>query len=315
MTNHSQTVLYGELLDSEQQFRVDVDQLPRYTEQERQALIDRAREGDNEARNAFALSFMGYVTTVARRYVNKHMDLYDFSSSRVEFLDLVQDANYIILEYMGKALRHPNPIGYLHRTIDGRIMNFLKTRTGMIVMPQDYKDTAPVVESLDAPLDESNLTLNGVLSCDLDFREKQKDYSPVYHALDELTAFEKEIVLCVHGIGCASETLTEIMNRKRRAEGKRPVKSNKVSDSSKRRAMAKLQKLLGPVYGDVYTRKEASTLLGVTEEQFCGIAYRYQLKANPNGMYPKRPVDLLAHTYHSSNMLPSMHVHSTSLAV
>ncbi len=45
MKKLSQTALYGELLNGEEQYRSDVAKLPRYTEEERQSLLDRARHG------------------------------------------------------------------------------------------------------------------------------------------------------------------------------------------------------------------------------------------------------------------------------
>ncbi len=201
---------------------------------------------DLEARNDFALSFSGYVVSVARRYALA----YGSFSPRIEFLDLAQMAHLAILERMDRALEHPNPIGFLHKTIAGVILDFCRTRASLITSPRDHDGPQPLMQfdSLDTPGfgdDEDGYALNEVTCTELHFPGPERDYSSLYQAIDELAEDYQDIVVHLFGINCAPEPLADIMRRQCSVKGKPYTKLN---SSPKRRAIQRLQKILEPVY-------------------------------------------------------------------
>ncbi len=234
----SQIQLYGEILDLETQFRADLAQVPRLTEEERQALLKRLRQGDMQARDAFVNSFLGYVVKVARKFTLQHQE----HPHRVEFLDLVQMAMLAILERVDRALEHPCPIGYLNRVAECALLAYCQNHTSLIVLPHGHKrQELPVIPSIslenqtvdgDFPFEERLLT-------EVKVSEPERDFTPLYTALEKLTSNQREWITCLFGLGCAPETFTEIAVR-------RGV--NKKSSTAKRKAIKRLEQLLEPYY-------------------------------------------------------------------
>ena len=88
-------------MSSVEQYRSEVLRLPRLTRSEESELVCRARNGDTQAKEALIQSCLGYVASVAYRYVcyMQHDD----------YLDLVSVGNLAIVECFEKALTVDNP--------------------------------------------------------------------------------------------------------------------------------------------------------------------------------------------------------------
>src|SRR5947207_1545191 len=85
------------ILSSRQQYRSEVAYIPQLTQKEEDAIVERAKAGCEQAKTRFIESCLRYVLATAYRYsvYLKHDD----------FLDLVQEGNMILLEFMDKALQ------------------------------------------------------------------------------------------------------------------------------------------------------------------------------------------------------------------
>jgi len=204
------------MLMAEQQYRAEIARLPRWTERQRQELVEGARKGDTQARDSLILSCVGYVVGVARKYAV----ICAAAASPIEFLDLVQIGNVTIVERMDKALAHPNPIGYLYKAASGAIIQYCQTRSSLIVTPKDNKGKplAPMeMQRLDVPTsrnDEEQRLGHEVLSTETRFpkpeSEIEGDYRMLYTTVASLPARQQETITRHYGLECVPERLTEI---------------------------------------------------------------------------------------------------------
>lgn len=249
MKKLSQVEMYGEILTPETQYRHDIAQLPRRTEAERQALIEQARQGNEQARGEFVLTFAGYITSVARKYANITSAL----SMRIEFLDLVQVGNLIVLERMENAFASPNPIGYLHKSISGAIITHCHLNKSLI-KPGIAKGNKPLpdyeIKRLDAPAGRQDngkrdRLLVDVLVAPETLAQPEKDYSDLHQAIENLPENQRDLITRCYGIDCAPETPYAIAAKKRAADGK-PPKTNIGSSFyvAEKRARAALKRAL-----------------------------------------------------------------------
>ncbi len=246
----SQSAQFGLLLTDEEQFRKEILSLPRYTEAERRLLFDRARQGDRDARERFLLSFTGYVVSVARRFAQINE-----SSHRIEFLDLVQIGRLALLERLDKALESPNPIGFLNRVASGAIISFCLTGGSLIRSPRDRKGPQPLkpCDSLSAPVRKSDGTIGeqtfeDVLVSELRLPEPEAEdmYAELYQALDVLSDGCREVITRLYGLGCAPESLTDIMESRVLARGDSVEGKHVCSVGLRNRALKKLRVVLEP---------------------------------------------------------------------
>src|SRR5450755_3085030 len=110
----SQTELYGELLDSKQQFRKDIAHIQPLSDEQQIALLERVRSGDMQARAEMIVSFLpllnAYAYSLLRSYrANGYM------AYRLEHGDLVQVGSLAILEKFERALEADNPFAWLNQ--------------------------------------------------------------------------------------------------------------------------------------------------------------------------------------------------------
>ena len=134
--------IQGVVLSSVEQYRSEVLRLPRLTRSEESELVNRARNGDTQAKEALIQSCLGYVACVAYRYVCylQHDD----------YLDLVSVGNLAIVECFEKALTIDNPVAYLLGVAKLAVKAYCCKHSGLIT----HQRGQPFVwvDSLDAPL-------------------------------------------------------------------------------------------------------------------------------------------------------------------
>lgn len=249
-TQHlSQTALYGDILTIEQAYSQDVGDVPRLTFQEEETLIDQARAGDVEARDAVIRSLLTYVIHVAQKYATICRES---GRPRVEYLDLVQVGNLTLLECLEKALAHACPVGYLKRASSGEIVKHCMKHGSLITSPSKRGgDILPIkdVDSIDMPVRTSGdtperLTLAETLIAPEKQEKQERDYTALHEALDILTEKQKYIIVRHYGIECAPEDLFTLSCALREAAGKPFKDSANEAYSAHRGAITKLEKHL-----------------------------------------------------------------------
>lgn len=252
----SQYELYGEVLSSEEQYRKDIAQVPRYTKADEAAFVERARSGDEQARHNLILSRIGYITFLARKYAN----ISQAHPHRVEFLDLVQLGNLTALERLDKALASPNPIGYLNKAVAGAMIDYARIQISSIPTGKHHNgERMPViyVESLDAPPPASGDSGHREyeeafvdrLVAETCLPQPEEDYEPLYQAIETLPEKHREVIKRHYGFGCAPETLNRIGIDILRASGRdmSRVRSGH-APKYERSALKQLKRALEPVY-------------------------------------------------------------------
>jgi hypothetical protein len=106
-------------------YDAEIAHLPKLSRSEVTALIDRARQGDSEARNTFLVSCLQHSLGVARFTYHTRLPQHD------DLLDLVQEASTRMLEKMDRALATSAPAAYLRGIGRRAIMDYCTLRDGL----------------------------------------------------------------------------------------------------------------------------------------------------------------------------------------
>lgn len=217
MRTPSQTVLYGEVLTSEQLYYRDLAQLPVLTEEQRHELVERGRSGEREVRSQMVCAVLPLILPVVKRYtcVVAHAD----------FLDLCQIASLEVLEVLerdfDRVLEKDRPFAYLKGVAALALVRYLQLQD-MLIMKKghsDYKRERIPVTSLDRPVERgSNVTLADVLAdvlVDESFHESAEEcpvrYEALYHGIGALTDFQRGVIERHYGLnGHPQEMLCDI---------------------------------------------------------------------------------------------------------
>jgi RNA polymerase sigma factor (sigma-70 family) len=219
-------------------FRHDVLNQPKvnlWPKEEQEALFEKARRGDKEARELLLLSCLSYIFYRGWRYKDeiRHDDP----------MDLVSIGNVAMVEALDKALYADNPIKYLISQGAYAIAHYVFHDSPMIKRDK-HRNVVTPVDSLDTELGQTELTYHGVLGttdeADLfsDMEEAQGEiYAELYQALDRLTKKQRYVVDKHFGLDDAPMPLAEIG----RMMGIRPESAWKTWKLAQRR----LRKLLG----------------------------------------------------------------------
>src|SRR5712691_10027452 len=227
------------------------------SQEREQALIARARSGDQAARDELLLWVLSPVKRFAARY---YLAFYWEASADVSPDDLVPEATVRMLERWPAALAASNPFAYLLSVAYATIRRTMVQERSPIRTPYTPGERPIPVRSLDAPLDaDSEDTLLDVIpaaydtpsaSCD------EEEYSPLYEAAARLSERERAVIAEWYGF---YETAPASMDTILTQIGRTGMGSYKAS------ALAKLYRLLAPVYS-----------------QYCGSGYVQELRT-PGG--------------------------------
>lgn len=189
-------------------FRHDVLNQPKvntWPQELQDELIERARAGDQEARELLICSCLSFVFYRAWRYKDelRHDDP----------MDLVSVGNLAMLEVLDKALYADNPIKYLISYGAYAIAHYVYHDSPMIKRDKHRNIVTPVA-SLDAELGQTDLTYNDVLGMidevNLLSDSDDKNYADLYQALDRLTEKQRYVVMKHFGLGDAPAPLAEV---------------------------------------------------------------------------------------------------------
>jgi RNA polymerase sigma factor (sigma-70 family) len=217
---HSMNQLDPELLEieptSQALFRHDVLHQPkpyRWPRWQRDALIEQARAGDQEARELLICSCLWFVFHRAWRYkdIVRHDDP----------MDLVSVGNVAMVEALEKALWANDPFRYLMSQGAYAIAHYVYHENYMIKRDKHRNLVTPDV-SLDAELQNgliyggmvgkpSEVDISSLYEEDSNTQEDEK-YAPLYQALDRLTEKQRFVVMKHLGLGDygAPESLADI---------------------------------------------------------------------------------------------------------
>lgn len=187
--------------------------LYQWPKEQRDALIEQARAGDQEAQELLICSCLSFVFYRAWTYADllRHDDP----------MDLVSVGNVAMVEALEKALWAANPIKYLISQGAYAIAHYVYHERYMIKRDKHKNVVTPDV-SLDAEL-QSGLTYGGLVGTpaqvdisssyegDSDAQEDEK-YAPLYQALSKLTRKQRIVVMRHLGLGDygAPESLADI---------------------------------------------------------------------------------------------------------
>ncbi len=161
--------------------------MPRLTSEEEQNIINRAREGDAQAREQVIISCLAYVGFIAKRYERYlHHD---------DYLDLVGIGSLAVVENVERALVKDNPGGWLRSRGKYAIIHYCFTRANLIVRP-DHK-AQPVYT---ASLDEKPVLYNTLADKAQVVLRECPDYSYLYQALEQLPRHYQVVLISHYGL-------------------------------------------------------------------------------------------------------------------
>jgi DNA-directed RNA polymerase specialized sigma24 family protein len=186
------------------------DSLRKLSDEQERALIERARSGDQAARDEMFLWLLSPVKRYATRY---YLAYYWEAPGRVSPDDLVSEAMVRMLERFATALAASNPFAYLLSVAYGAIRKAMSLERSPIRTPYTPGERPLRVKSLDAP--------------------------PIYEAAARLSERERAVIAEWYGV---YETAPASMEAILAQIGRAGMGSYKTS------ALAKLYRLLAPVY-------------------------------------------------------------------
>ncbi len=229
------------------------DSLRNLSDEQEQALIERARCGDQAACDEMFLWLLSPVKRFAVRYYLE----YSWEATGVMSPDdLVSEASLRMLECLPTALASNNPFAYLLKAAYGTIRRTMWQERSPIRTPYTPGERPIPVKSLHAPLDaDSDDTLLDVIPADDDTRaalHDEHDCTPIYQAVVRLSETERAVLAEWYGLyETAPVSMETILTRLGRA-GMGCYKAD---------ALTKLYRWLAPVY-----------------PQYCGGMYLQELR-------------------------------------
>jgi RNA polymerase sigma factor (sigma-70 family) len=225
-------------------FRHDVIHQPKvnlWPKEQLDELVQKAREGDQEARDLLILSCLSFVFYRGWRYKD---DIFHDDP-----MDLVSIGSLALVESLEKALYADNPIKYLISQAAYAIQHYVFHESPMIRRDKHRNVVTPVA-SLDQELGHTDLTYLDVIGIlqEVDLFSKAEEeeetddllYAPLYQAIDRLTKKQRTVVMRHFGLDSAPETLADIG----RSLSIRPESAWKLW----RLAQKRLRKFLGDQY-------------------------------------------------------------------
>lgn len=288
-TQPSQTALYGEVLTSEQHYAVEVNQIPRLTQEQEMEIWEQIRQGDSSGKERLLLSLLHYVKRVA-------MTLYEasrWSAPHLDYLDIVQEGNQALFEHFEAALEKPNPTGYLLTCAKFAMRDYCHRFQRAISTP--IRETPLPVASLDRPLhpeEKRPCTLADFLpdphaGCLM--AEPDEPDEELYQAIALLPPIQREVIERSFGLnGHAAELDCEINRQKGVCE--------QYAYAMKRKALHKLRLFLKEPKGScgVYSKEQACQRLNVSVRAFRLLMYRNKIRCVRHRYYRKEDIERVA---------------------
>jgi DNA-directed RNA polymerase sigma subunit (sigma70/sigma32) len=207
------------VLSTVEQYRSEVLRLPSLTRSEECELVQRARNGDQQAKDALLQSCLRYVATVAYSYTCyvQHDD----------YLDLVSVGNLALVECLEKALTIDNPVAYLHGVVKLAMKAYCYKHSQLITHQRGQPFVR--VASLDAPQENGEGCAAEMLSAPPPEPERTPaNCDKLYRAIRTLTPKQRYVILRCFGLdGAAPEPIAAISRRLSPANPKVTVARNR----------------------------------------------------------------------------------------
>ncbi len=191
-------------------YHAEVERLARFSREEQEALVARARQGQAEARQLLLLNCLRWTLLCARRIYHERRPLH------VDMLDLAAEANVKMVEKVDKALSASDPVAYLMTIAANEIRVCCTYRAPLIQRPawfsrQDLAACAlflPPVERLDESYHTAGHSEQPLIAPALDLvTQAQQDcrdqtrFAPLYHALEHLSPTQRATTIRLYGLG------------------------------------------------------------------------------------------------------------------
>jgi DNA-directed RNA polymerase specialized sigma24 family protein len=203
-------------------YAAEVERLQRFPREEQDELVERARNGDAEARQLLMLNCLRWVLiTACRMYEERQPQC-------VEALDLAAEANLKMVERLDLAMHAHDPVAYL-MTVAVRAMRVYCTYHAPLIQRPEWcslKELArfdpfpPLMTSLDEGFSSPGTTSRGeqiaapLLTLESDEQREQRTsahFALLYEAVKRLSRKQRATVVRLYGLfGQPTETLDEI---------------------------------------------------------------------------------------------------------
>ncbi len=289
----SHTAMYGEVLPNEKQYMADLvtagyvsdDAL---SQEQEWALIDLARCGDAEARTKLIVRVcLPYIQYWAMRYTYA----YAWASSRIEYLDLVQEASRCVVEVLDRALQKEEPIGYLKTCARMEMLEYCRRYASLIVTP--CRQEVQMVESYDVPVGyQDERTMRETLEAPGEASTQDaRSFEGLYRALAVLAPKQQEVVKRLYGLdGYPPAESGQALTREMGYSGMSRV------CEYKKDALTVLRRVLSSpaAQEDVYTLEDACQVLGVKKGKLYYTLKKHGIASCSKNLYRKRDIDALA---------------------
>jgi DNA-directed RNA polymerase sigma subunit (sigma70/sigma32) len=298
----SQTALYGELLTNEQQYKKEISQFPRLTNEDEQVLIERARKGEEHAKEELISAQLISLFFLAVRYAR--------IAQTMEVLDFCQEASLAMLQCFEKALQKDNPASYLYRVGKNAMWSLCHLRDTLISKSsRDVEQETYQMDSLDYPFPQDQEC------CWEDFLESetrlpevsdgQDSFPSLYASLEKLTPSQRFVIERHYGLfdhPCL--TLVEI-GKTFPGEGEEHHVYKRIASHKERALLALKQRIARlsekqepqkhRVYdsSEVYTASQVYAILGVGQVTFGQIKRRHDIFPVAHGLYAKEDIEKL----------------------
>lgn len=262
-------------------------------------LVQRALAGEQAARDALLLGLQSYVQYWARRYARA----YHWASPRVDYLELVSEANLAMVEHLDTALTKEHPPSSLACIGRYAMVHYCHRYASLIAIP--YTDQAQTCEvvSLDLPRShDSSETLGESLPAPA-FQETSRDNSsavfPLTHILPQALALlpkqQQQVITRYYGLGEHGPESTSQISQNVAAQ---PLPASTVR-AYLRAARSRLDlilraSLLTPGVLGVYTRSQAAQVLGVSYQALSNLTTKHHITTETPNLYPRHAIDALA---------------------
>ena len=295
---------HGRFLDlptCEQVYHTFVEGLPLLPKAQEKELIAQARSGDRAARDALLLSCQRYIRYRAGKFARLHYAL--TGNQRVEFLDLVQEANTACLKGFEQALAAEAPGGYLRAIIHHAMVSWCMRNASLVSNPAERERVVLVpVYSLDQPVPGQHdpaCTFVDLLAAPAPEpapATSPREYTALARALERLTPLQREAVIRYYGLqGRPQEALCEIAPHARShlRYALRRLGALLLSPEEAAAPPERLGSALTP-NEEMYTTDEVCARLGISRSALCRLVKRGKLTRCLTGYYAKQEVDVLA---------------------
>ena len=201
-----QEPLPDHLLTSDQQYHADIARytpLGRLSDEQKQTLAERARQGNQQARAEMIHCLLHAVECFAIKYFLAH----SWQSARLECAELIAVGNEALCASLDRALVKDHPYAYMLTVTYNTIRAYALTYRSLITIPSGTAAkgvVAPPTESLDAPLSVENITTLADL-----LAEPQQSYTPaeagdetpLHQAIEDLPLPLRTVVSQLYGFG------------------------------------------------------------------------------------------------------------------